>query len=179
MMTSILSKCSLVGVFCALLLVSPSAQGEEIPKPNPVPDNFVAKLQALFHKHYPGASFTNQGVNGIHVEFEVTTFEFPPVDPTKKHENPVQHGPKKGGILCSVYLERGVYSGQFALLPLGGGQFRSSVIDRKAFKQLLAAPYSPKRDVHLRVSLSWPSDASDDFLKEFRALLKDFEKDAD
>jgi len=178
-MTSILKKWSLVGAFCTLLLSPPVGHGDEIPKRNPVPDGFSAKLQALFQKHYPHASFTNRNLNGIHFEYEVTTIEFPPADTAKKHENPIQRGPKKGGILCSVYLEAGRYGGQLALMPRGGGQYEPYIIAKKTFKQLLAAPYSPKRDAHLWVSLSYPSDASDDFLKEFRALIKDFEKDVD
>ena len=41
------------------------------------------------------------------------------------------------------------------------------------------APYSPRRDAHLSVSLSYPADASDDFLRGFRALMKEFEEDAE
>jgi hypothetical protein len=155
------------------------AHSGETPKPNPVPEGVSAKFQTPFTKYYPRTSFTNQGINGIHIESNVTTFEFPPADATKKHESPVQRGPKKGGILCSIQLEKGSYGGQLALVPIGAGQYGVQVIDKKAFKQLLAAPYSPKRDAHLWVSLSYPSDASDDFLKEFRALLRDFEKDVE
>lgn len=168
-----------MAVTCALLLAPPIARGEEIPKSNPVPDRVCAKLQELFQKYYPKATSTNRNVNGFHFEYEVTTFEFPPADPTGKHENPIQHGPKKGGILCSVYLMKGEYRGQLALSPRGGGQYGPNIIDRKMYKQLLAAPYSPKRDAHLWVSLSYPPDARDDFLKEFRAVMKDFEKDVD
>ena len=179
MTTSTFTKWSLVGGFCALLLAPPVAHGDETPKRNPVPDGFGAKLQALFQKHYPDANFTDRKLDGIHVEYEVTTFKFPPADATRKHERPVQHGPKKGGILCSVHLQGGKYGGQLALLQRGGEQYGSHIIDKKAFKQLLAAPYSPKRDAYLWVSLSYPSDASADFLKEFRALLMEFQKDVD
>lgn len=51
--------------------------------------------------------------------------------------------------------------------------------DRKAYKQLLIAPYSKKRDAHLWISLSYPPDTSESFLREFRELTTEFEKDAD
>jgi hypothetical protein len=161
------------------LLISPPANGGEIPKAGPVPDHVVAKLQALFQRHYPKAAFRNSQVDGLHVEYEVTTYEFSPRDATKKHENPIQRGPKKGGILCSVYLEKGEYRGQLAQSSHGLSQYELLLIDRKMYKQLLMAPYSPNRDAHLWVSLSYPPDANEHFLKEFRAIMKDFEKEVD
>ena len=168
-----------MGVAFLLVLAQSHVRGEDAPKSSPVPDTICAKLQALFQRHYPKATFTNLQVNGVHIEYEVAKFGFPPQNPSGKHENPIQRGPKKGGVLCSIYLEKGEYRGQRALVPRGGGQYEPYLIDRKVYKQLLMAPYSAKRDAHLWVSLSYPSDPSDDFLKEFRALMKDFEKDAD
>ena len=141
----------------------------------PVPNELCAKLQTLFQKYYRQASYTNREANGIHFESEVTKFEFPPADPTKKHENPIQRGPKVGGIFCNIYLQQGRYAGQLGLFPRGDGQYEPYVIDRKVFKLLLMAPYSAKRDSHLWVALSYPPDASEEFLKTFRALMKDFE----
>jgi len=39
--------------------------------------------------------------------------------------------------------------------------------------------YSPKRDVHLYVHLSYPRNVSSDFLKEFAELVNGFEKYVD
>ena len=145
-----------------------------------MPDRVYAKLQALFQKYYPKTTITNRNVNGIHFEYEVMTFEFPYTGPPgRKHEATTQRGPKKGGVLCSVFLEKGDYRGPLELAPRGNHQYEPYVIDREVYKQFLMAPYSAKRDAHLWVSLSYPSDASDDFLKEFRALMKDYEKDVD
>jgi hypothetical protein len=139
------------------------------------------KLEPLFKKYYPSAVMTNTGVDGLCFEYAVTNYDFSvPVQPGDgaKHENPSQKGPRHGGILCKVYPEKGQYAGQLLLFPRGDGQYGPHLIDRKVYKQLLLAPYSAKRDVHLWVSLSYPPDASDDFLREFRALMNDFEKDA-
>jgi hypothetical protein len=168
---------ALAGLF---LLVLSHVLAEDVPKSSPVPDAVCAKLQALFQQYYPTATVTNRNVNGIHFEHEVRTFEFPYTGPPGgKHESSTQRGPMKGGILCSIHLQKGEYRGQVALVPRGGGQHQPALIDKKMYQQLLMAPYSTKRDAHLWVSLSYPNDTSDDFLKAFRALMNDFEKDAD
>jgi hypothetical protein len=169
----------LLGLAFVLLLAPCPVRGDEASTSGPVPESVCKKLQALFQKHYPAATFTNSQADGVRLEYRVTTFEFPPADPTLKHENPIQRGPQKGGILCSVHLEKGNYAGQLFLFPQRDGQHGAYLIDRKVYKQLLLAPYSHKRDSHLWVSLSYPPDASEDFLKEFRALMSDFEKGLD
>ncbi|MEX0675830.1 MAG: hypothetical protein WD063_02065, partial [Pirellulales bacterium] len=49
------------------------------------------------------------------------------------------------------------------------------VVDKKIYKVMLMAPYSAKQDAHLWARLSYPSDASNGFLKEFRAIMTAFE----
>ncbi|MEX0675829.1 MAG: hypothetical protein WD063_02060, partial [Pirellulales bacterium] len=75
-------------------------------------DRVYAQLRPLFKKYYPQASAGNLHRNGIYIEQAVTTFEFPYTGPPgRKHESPIQRGPKKGGILCHVSLEKGPYRG--------------------------------------------------------------------
>ncbi len=167
---------------CVFLLAACGARGEDTPKSSPVPDSVCAKLKTLFQKYYPKAYFTNQLVNGICFEYEVATFDFSPSatnSVTQKHENPIQRGPKNGGILCSIFQDRGKYQGQLIMWPAGNGQVEPHIMDRKIYKQILMAPYSPKRDAHLWVSLSYPPDASEDFLKKFDAIMKDYENGTD
>jgi len=176
--TSKLANWPFVGVACVLLFALPHVHGEDLPKTSPVPDDICAKLQILFQRYYPKATFTNLRVNGFHIEYDVATFEFPYTGPPHaKHEATTQRGPKKDGILCSVYLQKGEYMGPLAFSPRGGGQYEPVIIDRKAYKQLFMVPYSAKRDAHLVVNLSYPSDTNDALLKEFRALMKDFTKE--
>jgi hypothetical protein len=142
------------------------------------------RLKPIFQKYYPAATMTNAAVNGLHFEYEVTNFDFStPTQPGSgaKQENPIQTGPKHVGILCSVYLEKCKYAGQriMGFVPVNAGQFAEGLVDRKEYKQLLLVPYSTKRDAYLWVVLSYPSDASDEFLKEFREVVKNFTSDAD
>ena len=142
-------------------------------------DHVYAKLQPLFQKYYPKATSYNAHSNGIHFEFDVTNFEFPYTGPPgRMHEATTQRGPNKGGILCSVYLEKGKYAGQ-AVLDSQNSKFGSALLDKNSYKEQLIAPYSAKRNVHLWVALFYPSDTNEEFLKEFRAIMKDFSNDED
>lgn len=177
--------------FVALVVVEPKslelhgprkARGDEnnTPESRPVADQVCAKLEALFRKHYPKAVFDNQGVNGIHFEHEVIPFVFPYTGARgAKHETDKQRGPKEGGILCSVYSSAGPYMGQLALLPAAEGNVAQQVIDRKAYKQLLMAPYSKKSNVHMWISLSFPPDVDEAFLENFRQIMADFQTAAE
>ena len=155
---------------------------ESEPKSGPVPDQICVKLQALFLKYYPKATFTNQQANGIHFEYETGTFEVP-ADTKGDAANPsgaeqrTERGPKKGGIMCDVLIQEGKYLGQLEFRGEGGG-YGKFVIDRKVYKEHLMVPYSAKRNAYLWVRLLCPSDTSEDFLKEFDAIMTDFQKDA-
>ncbi|MCU0712331.1 MAG: hypothetical protein MUC43_09740 [Pirellula sp.] len=165
-------------VLTLILILGPMiARGDES-KSRPVSDRVCAKLEALFKKHSPKATFENQGVNGIHFEHEVKTFEVPDNGPKGgKHETEKQRGPKKRGILCSVYSHSGPYVGQLALSPVTKGKVAQYLKDRKEYKQLLMVPYSKRSDVHMWVALSFPPDVDEAFLEDFRQIMTDFEND--
>ncbi len=156
-------------------------QGEqERPKSYTALDSVYAKLQPLFKEYYPTAQCLNSGHDGLRFEHNVTTYEFPYTGPKeKKHEATTQRGPKKGGILCSVYLEKGPYRGQLSLIPRGNHQYEPMTLDKHEFKQLLMAPYSAKDDLHLWVSIAYPSDTSPEFLKRFLTITRTFENEPD
>ena len=167
-----------------LLKAGAKVRGENEPKSGPVPDPICVKLQALFQKYYPKATFTNSEVTTFpfSFEYEVGTFEVPADTKSGDAANPsgaqqrTERGPKKGGIMCDVLIQKGKDIGQLVLRDEGGG-YGKFVIDRKVYKQHLMAPYSAKRDAHLWVRLLCPSDTSEDFLKEFDAIMTDFQKD--
>jgi hypothetical protein len=145
--------------------------------------DLYAKLKPVFEKYYPSATMTNKGANGLHFEYAVTNFDFstpPRPGAGAKRENPIQRGPKHGGILCSVYLEKGKYHDQriISFTPVEGGELAEFVNDRKEYRELVLAPYSKKRDAYLWVVLSYPPDATDEFLKELRKVVKSFSSDA-
>src|SRR5437899_6616119 len=125
---------TLIATICVFVFTLRGVSGADDSRTNAVPASVQRKFESLFQKYYPKAAITNQQANGIHIEYEVTRFASPPTDPARKHENPIQSGPKKGGIECYIYLEKGDYNGQLAM-PRFDGQFASYLIDRKAYKQ--------------------------------------------
>ncbi len=141
---------------------------------SPVPNAVCERLRRLFQKYYPEVSYTNRNLNGIRFEYDVTTYELPPPAGKGKHESRRQRGPKAGGILCSVYLQRGAYAGQAGLFPLGNGQYSNLVRDREGYRQICMAPYSSVINSHLWAVLSYPPDTSDDFIREYNAVMTDF-----
>jgi len=137
------------------------------------PADTCAKLKGLFQKYYPAAAFTNQLADAVQFECEVAMIEVPADSKGPPVQYTTARGPKKGGIMCDVYFQKGQYLGQL-LIPDGG-----YLMDKKAYKELFMAPYSAKLDAHFYLCLRYPPDASGDFLKEFDAIMKDFEKDTD
>jgi len=78
-----------------------------------------------------------------------------------------ERGPKPGGILCDITLQKGAYHGQ-TMVP--------QAFDKRYFKVLLLAPHAAKQDVHIEVHLSYPRDVNADFVKRFTDLANDFGK---
>jgi len=149
------------------------------PAYEPAVADVYSKLLPLFQKYYPQAGFTNSPDHALKFEYAVTNFLFPV--PTnglkgKGHEPEVQRGPLPGGILCSIVLEPGKDNDQFVLSTVNAERIPSWLRDKKYYKELLMAPYSPKLNAHLWAYLWYPPDASETFLKEYRAIMKDFEK---
>jgi hypothetical protein len=156
-------------------------QGEqERPNSYTALNGVYAELQPLFKEYFPTAQCLNRGRDGLRFEYNVTTYEFPYTGPQgKKHEATTQRGPKAGGILCSVSLEKGPYRGQLGLIPRGDHQYEPMTLDKHEFKQLLMAPYSAKDDLHLWVSIAYPSGTSPEFLKRFVTVIEAFENEPD
>jgi hypothetical protein len=107
----------------------------------------------------------------IHFEYDTRVFIVHEAYKTGEWQDPrEERGPKPGGILCDITLQKGQYQGAAAA---------PQTFDKRYFKVLLMAPYSSKRDVHLYVRLSYPGNVSSDFLKEFADLVNGFEKYVD
>ena len=150
-----------------ILFSSPAPAAEDEALQNPTLKGFYTELRTLFRKHYPKAT-SHLLKDKIHFEFETRVFIVHEPLKTGEWQDPWEtRGPKPGGILCDITLQKGPYRGQ-AFVP--------QTFDRRYFKSLLAATYSSKHDAHLEVHLSYPRNVSDEFLKQFTELVNDFGK---
>ena len=150
-------------LLCALGIV-PSRAAE---LQNPALKPLYSELRILFRKYYPEAT-SHLLKDEIHFEHETRIFIVHEPLRTGEWQDPwPERGPQRGGILCDLTLQKGKYPGAAAV---------PQTFDKRYFKLLVMAPYSSKRDVHLYVHLSFPADVKSDFLKEFTALVDDFEK---
>jgi hypothetical protein len=74
---------------------------------------------------------------------------------------------KKSGIIGDIEWTSGSYRGMAAA---------PQSFDEKYFTRLFMAPETQQHDAYLHVNLKYPSDAPEDFLKDFQSLINDFEK---
>lgn len=134
---------------------------------NPALKRFYSELQTVFRRHYPNVT-SHLLKDKIHFEQDTRVFIMHESLMTGEWQDPFEErGPKPGGILCEIRLEKGRYEGQ-AVVP--------QTFDKRYFKVLLMAPYSPKHDTHLWVNISYPQRVSADFLKEFAEMVDHYEK---
>ncbi len=128
-------------------------------------DAFYSSLRTVFTKHYPAVTVSTRDKT---VTFDYDTRLFLIHEPLKTGEwqdATEQHGPKKDGVFCEIVSESGIYSGA-AEVP--------QTFDKRYFSVLLLVPYSKRLDRHLHVRLSYPADASKDFLREFTEAINRF-----
>ena len=128
-------------------------------------DDFYSTVRKVIAKHYPAVAVSNTDTT---LTFDWNTQLFKIHEPTKTGEwqdATEQRGPKRGGVFCEIVSEAGVYNGQ-AEVP--------QTFDKGYFRVLLLAPYSKRLDRHLHVLLSYPADASKDFLREFTEAVNQF-----
>ena len=169
MRTILTSWLFLLSFFLAFMAPSARAAADETLQ-NPALERFYSELRTLFRTHYPKAT-SHLLKDQIHFEHDTRVFLVHEPLKTGDWQDPREtRGPKPGGILCDITLQKGEYRGA-AVVP--------QTFDKRYFKVLLMASYSPKRDVHLYVHLSYPGNVGTDFLKEFADLVNGFEKYVD
>ena len=134
---------------------------------NPELKRFYGELRTLFRGHYPKVT-SHLLKEKLHFEHDTRIFIVHEPTKTGEWQDPWEtRGPKPRGVLCDITLLEGRYQGA-AVVP--------QTFDKRYFSVLLMAPYSAKHDCHVIVHLSYPGNVSGEFLKEFTALVNDFEK---
>ena len=151
----------------AIFITAPTRAADAETLQNPALKRFYSELQTIFRNQYPDVT-SDLLKDKIHFECDTRLFIVHEEGMSGRWLDPwEERGPKPGGILCDITLEKGKYQGQ-AIVP--------QTIDKRYFKFLMMAPYSEKQDIHLIVYLSYPQNVSDDFLKRFTKLVNSFDK---
>lgn len=128
-------------------------------------DAFYSSLRRVFITYYPAATVSTKANTAT---FEHDTRLFMIHDALKTgewQEAREQRGPNKGGVYCEIVSESGIYKGAAVV---------SQTFDGHYFTIQFLAPYSKRLDRHLHVRLSYPTDASKEFLREFTEAVNRF-----
>ncbi|HUR46473.1 MAG TPA: hypothetical protein VMZ27_11405 [Candidatus Saccharimonadales bacterium] len=139
----------------------------ETPSINPQFKRLQMELHTLFKKHYPKVT-AHSIRDSFYFEYDTRIFLIHDRYLTGEWQDPQENrGPNAGGIICGITLQKGPYKGQ-AKTP--------QTLDKFYYDILVLTPYSSKHDIHLLANLSYPKNPPLVFLKEFTALVNDFEK---
>jgi hypothetical protein len=119
---------------------------------------FCAGLRPVFFGRYPGIDFTMRGDTAT-FEHNCRIYLIHNATKTGEWQDAVEErGPKKGGIYCRITVQNGPYQGAAAA---------PQTFDKRYFKTLFLVAYSKRLDRHLVASLSYPTDAPADVLRQF------------
>lgn len=161
---------TLLSIICLACLTLPTTGADDEALQNSALKKFYAELRTLFRRHYPKAT-SHLLRDKVHFEHDTRVFIVHGAQMTGEWQDPREtRGPKPGGILCDITLQKGRYGGQ-AVVP--------QTFAEPYFTVLLMAPYSPKQDAHLSIHLCYPRNVPEEFLKQFTELVNEFGKYAD
>jgi len=130
-------------------------------------EQIYSSVQRIVIHHYPTATY-HLLKNKIHFEDNTRLFIIHVPLKTGEWQDPwEERGPRKGGILGTIELRDGEYTGA-AMVP--------QMFDRFYYSIILMAPYSRKHDCHLYVHLYVPKHQSKpEFTKELTEMVNAFE----
>ena len=130
-------------------------------------EQIYSSVQRIVIRHYPTATY-HLLKNKIQFEYNTRLFIIHVPLKTGEWQDPwEERGPKKGGILGTIELKDGEYTGA-AMVP--------QTFDRFYYSIILMAPYSMKYDCHLYVRLYVPKlESKPEFTKELTELVNAFE----
>ena len=130
-------------------------------------NQIYTSVQRIVRQYYSDAT-SHLLENKIHFESNTRLFIIHVPLKTGEWQDPwEERGPKKGGILGTIELRDGKYTGA-AKVP--------QTFDRLYYSIILMAPYSKKHDCHLYVHLYVPRHGGKpEFTKELVELVSAFE----
>ena len=155
----------LVGALLCTCTAAPVPKSEDQPSRARPLAQIYSDLEKLFARTYPAATPCRLE-DSFHFEYDTRVFLVHEQLKTGEWQDAFEvRGPKPGGILCDITLQKGPYPGA-AVVP--------QAFDKRYFTLLVMAPESPERDAHLYVRLLYPPNVSADFLRDFTKLVDGF-----
>jgi len=122
-------------------------------------DQVFKQLEELLRAFYPKAKVTKTD-NSMHFEYKLKS-------ETGFYSNKAILAPQDGGILGDLAVQPGEYAGE--------DKDRLPSVRPDGFHTILKmAPYSSANKDHLLVSLTFPSDASEEFKEKFKEIVGSF-----
>jgi len=147
----------LFAVLLPTLIATPARAADDGALQDPALKRLYAEFQTLFRRYYPNVT-SHLLTNNMHFEHDTRAFIVHEPLRTGEWQDPREtRGPKLGGILCDIALQKGPYQGA-AMVP--------QTFEKRYFRLLIMAPYSRTHDVHLYVHLAYPGNVSSEFLRE-------------
>jgi uncharacterized protein YbaP (TraB family) len=116
------------------------------------------EVTRLVKTYYPNAKVSESG-GKLH-------FEYKAAEHNSMITNRPEMGPKMGGIYGEVETKAGRYQ---------SSQPMPRELQDYNYQTVLMAPYSANHDCHLSVRISYPSDASGEFVEKFKTLVREFD----
>ncbi len=140
----------------------------------PTLDRFNAAAKELVLRYYPNAAFT-QTDSTLKFEFDAMDFCVHSSTLTGDWQEARKiRGPRnRNGIYAEMFLIGGRPQPSQACLM--ATDFGLTQFDRFYFCTGVLDPYSEKNDCHLSVSVMYPKEIPEQFLKEFKNLVEHFE----
>lgn len=115
-------------------------------------------ITRLVKTFYPNAKVSECG-GKLH-------FEYKAAQHNSIITNRPEMGPKIGGIYGEVETKTGRYQ---------SAQAMPRELQDYSYQTILMAPYSANHDCHLNVRISYPSDASSEFVEKFKTIVREFD----
>ncbi|MBA3856147.1 MAG: hypothetical protein C0507_04485 [Cyanobacteria bacterium PR.3.49] len=116
-------------------------------------------IEALVKQYYPKAKIARTD-KSIHFEYKARGL-------TGVQSGLKEFSPDSGGIAGDIVVHAGRYSGK---------ERQPSETNHILHMVLFMAPYSEPQDQHFNTRLSYPPDASVEFLNQFKAIISDQQK---
>lgn len=136
-----------------------SSEAEAAATPNPDVSRVFTEVETLVKEYYPKAKFVRTG-DKLHFDYKARGL-------AGAQSGLKELSPDSGGVAGDIVVKQGKYTGR---------ERNPSETNLILHMVLFMAPYSEPTDQHFFTRLSYPPDASVDFLTRFKSIIGEMQK---